>query len=224
MIGIIGGAGPLASALLYQLIIEKSYQNKQTPPELLIFNHNFPRGLCIDESTKNHTQLEEELQASIHLLLQAGASKVCIACNTLHGFVQNSSTLPLIHLSKTVLKAVHRHHTTRIALLSTETTHALEVYQGKEFEFIPPSSEDQNVLNTIFDHILEGVILQKDSTKIEKIVQKMCEKQAIDSVILGCSDLSVLNHHYPIDAQDVHIFDSMDILAEEIVRQTGVNQ
>ena len=141
MIGIIGGAGPLASALLYQMIIEEHYRRKQREckcplPEILLFNHGFIRGLTADESAANHTCLCSELKECIRLLRKAGATRICIACNTLHSFLPKILRTDLIHLPQRVISALHQQKTVKAGVLSTETTKQAGLYSDPTIAFI----------------------------------------------------------------------------------------
>ena len=113
MIGIIGGAGPLASALLYQLILEEHYRRtrrgQQCPlPEIVLLNHVFMRGLTLDESTANRFHLASELKDCIGLLRKVGATRIGIACNTLHSFLPQAVCEDLIHLPQRVMASLRR--------------------------------------------------------------------------------------------------------------------
>ena len=222
MIGIIGGAGPLASALLYQLIVEEYYlrqkQGETRPlPEMLFFNHTFPRGLTLEESDHNKKRLENELEIGIQQLRQAGASTICIACNTLHSFLTSTQEKSLLHLPQAVIASLREKGLRRVGILSTETTRNSTLYRDKKILLEYPSKEDQSILNPILDRILEGVILREDSICLSQMIQKMRETQNIEGIILGCTDLSVLNHRYPLHTKEVLLFDSIKILATNIL-------
>jgi aspartate racemase len=217
MIGIIGGAGPLASALLYQLVVEESYLNQEgVLPEILLLNHSFPRGLTLEESSLNQTRLEEELQACIQLLVQAGASRVCIACNTLHGFLRKPFQSEMILLPERVVGSLRKNNIKKVGVLSTETTRHSSLYKTEGIAFCYPTVKEQKMLNPVFDRILEGKVLREDSELISTLMIRMKEDQSVEGVILACTDLSVLNHRYPLQTPGIALFDSLRILAREL--------
>lgn len=222
MIGIIGGAGPLASALLYQLILEEHYRRtqrgQQCPlPEILLFNHAFTRGLTLDESATNHIRLCSELEASIQLLRKAGATRICIACNTLHSFLPKPLCIDLIHLPQRVIAVLNQHKIVKVGVLSTETTKQAGLYSDPTITFVYPSEEEQQVINPILDRILEGRVEHADSLEIQKVIQNMKAKHGIRGIILGCTDLPVLHRRFPFHIPGVLVFDSIQILAEAIL-------
>ena len=224
MIGIIGGAGPLASALLYQLILEEHYRRtrrgQQCPlPEIVLLNHVFMRGLTLDESTANRFHLASELKDCIGLLRKVGATRIGIACNTLHSFLPQAVCEDLIHLPQRVMASLRRQGVVKAGVLSTETTKRAGLYSDPTIEFVHPAGEDQLVVNSILDHILDGCIRRSDSLKIQKVILNMKVTHGITAIILGCTDLPVLHRHYSINVPGICVFDSIRILSEEILEQ-----
>ena len=222
MIGIIGGAGPLASALLYQMILEEHYRRiqggQQCPlPEILLFNHSFARGLTLEESFANQSYLASELEDCIQLLRKAGATRLCVACNTLHGFLPKSMGSDLVHLPQRVMAALRQQKVAKAAVLSTETTKEAGLYSDPSIDFVYPSGAEQKLMNSILDRILEGRILYSDSFCVQRIIRNMQDRHGVTAVILGCTDLPVLHRQYPFLVSGIAVFDSIRILAEEVL-------
>ena len=222
MIGNIGGAGPLASALLYELVIEEHYRRTQEGqlcplPEILLFNHAFTRGLTLEESTANHTCLASELEACIRQLRKAGATRICLACNTLHSLLPRPLSPDFIHLPQRVIAALHQQKVVKAGVLSTETTKQAGLYSDPAIEFVYPSEEEQRLINSVLDRILEGRIQDSDRRCVQKIMQNMRVRHGSTAFVLGCTDLPVLHRRYPLQTAGICVFDSIRILAEEIL-------
>src|SRR5690348_2579881 len=83
-LGIIGGAGPLASALFYETLVYESYRLRYPLPEILLLNYPFSRGLTPQESQENGVMVREELLHCLKVLEEAGAEVGILVCNTLH--------------------------------------------------------------------------------------------------------------------------------------------
>lgn len=218
MIGIIGGAGPLASALLYRCIIEERYkkQSNTSVPEILILNHSFPRGLTLQESSQRGELLRKELQQCLRLLKNVGVTRIALACNTLHAFLPKPHPEEMVHLPNAVIDLLREQKRKSIGVLSTETTKALGLYEEDEIEFHYPFQDEQMVLSSILDRILEGRILAEDSLRLERLIQTMQERDSLSGIILGCTDLSVLHDRYPIRTCGVTVFDTIKILAHAL--------
>lgn len=222
MIGIIGGAGPLASALLYQIIIEEHYRRIQRGlqcplPDILLLNHNFTKGLTIEESTANRTCLVSELEDCMQPLRKAGATKIYIACNTLHSFLPNPLCADIIHLPQKVMATLRQQKISKVGVLSTETTKQAGLYSDALIDFVFPSHAEQQLINPIFDRILEGRVLRNDSLNIQSIIRNMQDRHNMTAIILGCTDLPVLYREYPFHVSGIAVFDSIRILAEEVL-------
>src|ERR1700722_4519650 len=87
-IGIIGGAGPLASALLYQKLLEACYiKEAKSMPEIVLLNYPFTRCLSQSEEQAHYAITRSELQYCIDQLAAYGVEQAVIACNTLHLFL-----------------------------------------------------------------------------------------------------------------------------------------
>ena len=95
-IGVIGGAGPYASSLLYQRFITACYDAGDAVPEMVLLNFPFTRVLLLEEYTGRHTLLVEELQECFDRLDQQGVDVAVIACNTLHLFLSDVNTRGIV--------------------------------------------------------------------------------------------------------------------------------
>ena len=95
-IGIIGGAGPLAGALLLERILSLSmslygcYRDADFPKVVLI---SFPLSEMLSADV-DEAQLRRELKQCLYQLRAQGASVIAIACNTLHAFLDKASRCP----------------------------------------------------------------------------------------------------------------------------------
>src|SRR5437762_333852 len=83
-IGIIGGAGPMASAFLYESILnvcQKEYRANDYAdfPEILLLSYPFTRG---DEE-----KIRSEIAECLLKLQHANASIFCIASHSFHAFL-----------------------------------------------------------------------------------------------------------------------------------------
>lgn len=221
-IGIVGGADPAASNLLYQKIIEaclsrNDCNNGSDFPEIIIINFPFTRGMSSQDAQQKNDTLRAELQGCIDKLVLCGADLIAIACNTLHLFIPaiNLHGKPLVHIITTTLEYIGKTAAKRLLLLATETTIHQRLYHHKQLEILTPTPQQQVVIDTIIKHIHGGTFSASNSATLNSIIQV----NPCDSVILGCTDLPVLHHRYTIQHTAGEIFDSVDILAKELVNQ-----
>ena len=132
-IGIIGGAGPLASALLYESLVRESYSQGRKVPEILLLNYPFVRG-------NTEATLLTQLGTCIDTLVENGCKASILACNTMHLLLQRLSVAALeFHsLPKLVLQEAKRHKSYRLLVLATQTTCCSGLYHDPECQILFP--------------------------------------------------------------------------------------
>jgi aspartate/glutamate racemase len=216
-IGIIGGAGPLASALLYESLVYESYLQKQPIPEIFLLNFPFTRGLTLDEGQNNKKLIFEELSYCIEILIQNGVEIGMLACNTMHLFLRTFPPIPILfqQLPNLVMNEARKRDLRRLLILSTQNTCHFNLYQHEELITVYPSTQTQVLIGEIIDRILEGKITKEDSNLLGKLIHETSTMTDFDGVVLGCTDLPVLHHHFPI-VSDKPILDSIKISAKAL--------
>lgn len=219
-IGIIGGAGPLASTLLYKKVVELSHQVLGSEGlEVMIINYPFSLELLRDRE-----KTSQALQECFDRLTTQGVDLVTIACNSLHGYLDQVTydKNKLIHIAQTVVARAKEKHMKKILILGTSMTKHYGVYTSETVIFITPTKEDQKVLLTIIQRVLSGIICKQDSALLIKIAHKVYQDEPFDGVVLGCTDLSVIEEEYPLilieDGKIIPVLDSITILAEELIK------
>jgi aspartate racemase len=216
-LGIIGGAGPLASALFYESLILEGYRQHHPLPKILLINYPFQRGLTHEEGMKNASHLQKALLDCIKTFKKAKIYSAILICNTLHLELKR---LPgnLIHfylIPQLVLNEIKTTKAKKLLLLGTQNTCLSSLYDQEGISILRLSSENQKILNRIIDDVLVGKITKENSIQIEDMIRTFSEP--VDGVILGCTDLPVLHHHFPIVC-NFPIFDSVKIPAKSIVK------
>ena len=216
-LGIIGGAGPLASALFYETLVHESYRLGQAPPEMLIINYPFHRGLTPKESQHNGGLVREELSHCLKALETGGATVGVLVCNTLHLELAHlpQEKVRFLRIPDLVLDAIDENQGKRLLLLATQNTCLSSLYDQRGLTLLRPSSAGQKIVDEVIDRILAGHILAQDARAIEEIIRNVPEE--IDGIILGCTDLPVLHHHFPLSTTRP-IYDSIKIPAKRVLR------
>ncbi|MBS0629268.1 MAG: aspartate/glutamate racemase family protein [Verrucomicrobia bacterium] len=201
-LGIIGGAGPLASALFYETMVHECYRLGRPLPEIVLLNYPFMRTSKV---------LNEELSSCVVALEKGGADAAVLVCNTLHLELEKieQKNVHFFSIPELVLGQVKKGD--RLLLLATEHTCRSCLYG---FNISLPSSEGQKVVNRVIENVLEGKITLEDAQLLEQLIANFPEE--IDGVILGCTDLPVLHHHFPLHCEKP-IYDSVKIPAKTIL-------
>lgn len=215
--GIIGGAGPLAGALMFDTLVRECYALGRNAPEIIMINYPFSRALSLEESQHNGHTLREQLSYCINVLAQSGVQRAVLACNTLH-LVLRELPQKLVHfhyLPNLVVHAAKEHKHQRLLILGTRNTCGSSLYQLEGMDAVYPSVQHQNHVDQIIDRVLEGKILEEDAHAFERMIQQTALKESFDGIVLGCTEIPLLHHHFPIHAEKP-IYDSIKIPAKAL--------
>lgn len=232
-IGIIGGADPAASCLLYQRIIDLCLsqglcKNGSDFPEIILINYPFTRGMSQIDAHKYKELLCRELQACYDTLTQACVEIIAIACNTLHCFIPDINTheIQQVHIIKSVLQKAEQLNAKHLFILATETTLCQGLYKSPEIHIQIPTHHEQKLINTIIERIHTGDLRIQDINTLSDIICTHYTEEPFDAVVFGCTDLPVLHNHYPIDmyclGNRITVLDSITILAEQLINQARI--
>jgi aspartate racemase len=199
-LGILGGLGPLASAEFLKTIYEFNTTaiEQESPICVLLSDPTFPdRSEAILGASDR--ELKQRLMNALETLNQSGASKIVIACVTLHHL------LPQIpwHLQRKIISLVDitieelLNRGRRHLLLCTDGTRRAglftrhRLWDSVRHYIILPSDEDQARVHRLIYEI-------KKNCKIEScipLVQDLLQKYRLDSFISGCTELHLLTKH-----------------------------
>jgi aspartate racemase len=217
-IGIIGGAGPLASALLYTRIVELCYEHGIGHDEIEIVIINYPFTLAMLEKPD---QIRRVLESCIFDLKSIGCVIIAIACNSLHRFVpEYVPDAEIILIQKPVLARIDERLHKHVLLLSTATTVKSRMYVHEKARIITLSKTEQSVVTAIIKRVLAGKVLARDRDALSSMIRSKHQEEPLDGVILGCTELPVLHkaHALKLPDEKVELLDTIDLLAQTLVK------
>lgn len=222
-VGIIGGMGPSATALLFQKMI--AYTEAATDAEHIhILIDNRP---SIPDRTKailNGNEIPvEKICESGKMLEKMGAEIIAIPCNTSHYFyssIQKQLEIPIIHMLDETAKECKKLGFNRVGVLATTGTKATAIYDKAlstyGIQAIYPGEEGQAVLMTIiYDYVKAGK--PADCEMFKKELKNMSAMGA-QAFILGCTELPMV---FCDGDLGMKFIDSLDILAKRTVEAAG---
>jgi aspartate racemase len=217
-IGVLGGAGPLASAEFHKRLIETAalewgaFQDADYP-EIVHVSHGYPglteKGL-VDKDAARQTVLD-----SIQFLIRAGCRHVAMPCNSLHALMPelrlNFGNVMLDMIEATA-KYVARHAPDKpVLVLGSGSTRKDSVYghalEAQGLVRLPTNEDTQNRTNAL----IEGVMQRGASAELDDALSSLIREVAAPdaSIILGCTELSLIR---PRDVPN-RVFDSTTALA-----------
>lgn len=222
-LGIIGGMGPAATALLFQKIIEYTDAGKDSEHIPLIIDNNTAipdRTTAIMNGDKTPVvQICESGKRLIH----CGAQMILIPCNTSHYFyqdIQAQLSVPVVNMISEVAKECVTYGYKKVGILATTGTCKTGIYDKTLSKYgieavYPTEDEQSKVMELIYDQIKAGKAMNPHI--VEKCLKRMMEDE-VQAFILGCTEL-------PIALKDgifgCRFVDSLDILAKRAVELAG---
>lgn len=219
-IGILGGLGPESTLKYYRLIIDLCRERGLggNYPEIIIYSLNFKECHDLQESG-HHREYVAKLMGGIQSLHRAGADFALIASNTPHIFfdeLKSKSPIPLLSIVEATCDAVAKRGLKRVGLFGTRFTMQADFFQRvfgrRNISVIVPEEEEQAYIdNAIFNELVWGKVVDETKRGLLEIVGKMKERDSIQGLILGCTELSLI---LPQDELGIPFFDTIKIHAQ----------
>lgn len=214
---ILGGMGTMATESFVRLLNHRTVAHKdQEYLNYVLFNHaTVPdrTAYILDTTAENPMPFLLDDIAKQNLLKP---NFIVLTCNTAHYFfdeLQAATPIDLLHMPREAAVELQKQQASgKIAFLGTEGSVKAGVYE-KELRvagfdvLIPDASLQKKINHLIYQDIKENDFLNK--TLYFEILQEVVEKYHCEKIVLGCTELSLMeefteNNPYPvIDAQSI---------------------
>lgn len=221
MLGIIGGMGPMASAVFYDMISSKTDAScDQENLDLILLSHAGMPDRTRAILSKDEVQIEEvrsKLYADAMFLQNAGCTAIAVTCNTAHYFVnmiEGELDIPFIHLIREAAEAVaSKFVAKKVAVLATDGTIETRLYQDElskrgVIAFTPKAEVQALVMHEIYECIKSG---KPADEEIWQKIEAYVKEEGCEAAVLACTELSVVRKELSLGS---FYFDPMDIMAE----------
>ena len=221
MLGIIGGMGPMASAVFYDMISSKTDAScDQENLNLILLSHAGMPDRTRAILSKDEAQIEEvrsKLYADAIFLQNAGCTAIAVTCNTAHYFVnmiEDELDIPFIHLIRETAEAVASEFGARkVAVLATDGTIETRLYQDElskrgVIAFTPKAEVQALVMHEIYECIKSG---KPADEEIWQKIEEYVKAEGCEAAVLACTELSVVRKELSLGS---FYFDPLDIMAE----------
>ncbi|MBN1213907.1 MAG: amino acid racemase [Candidatus Lokiarchaeota archaeon] len=199
-IGIIGGLGPESTILYYKMIIKKvHYSDEINYPEIIIESVDMKKVFdYIQDNT--FEKLIDYLSNANKNLIDCGAFFSVIAANTPHivfNEIKNRSSIPMISIVDETYKNVKKNNLNIVGLLGTKFTMEKEFYKDifikNNINIVIPNQDQRDYINrTIFQELEYGNVKKETKDQYLNIIADMKEKENIEAIILGCTELPLI--------------------------------
>ncbi|HEY5259595.1 MAG TPA: aspartate/glutamate racemase family protein [Rhabdochlamydiaceae bacterium] len=214
-IGIVGGAGPIASSFLYSTILEicqKQYKANDYSdfPEIILISYPFTRG--------DQEKIREQIACCLSKLQNAGASLTCIASHSFHGFLPELPKEGFVNLVNEALKEADRQAISKALILAAPLTIELMLYERSGLQCIYPSAQEQLRVNQWIREVAGGKIERDQSEELRKMIARIHERQTFNGVILACTELPLIHKKMHL-SDDLPVINTIEVLAKQLVMQ-----
>lgn len=200
-LGVIGGTGPETTVEYYRRLIAAYRQRSPEgrAPSLLI--NSIDSQKLIDLVTANElAQMADYLAEEVARLARAGAGLALIAANTPHlvfDEVQGQSPIPMLSIVTATRDAAAAAGFRRLALFGTRFTMQASFFpqnfMARQIALVVPNEKEQSYIHDKYmSELFGGVILPETRARLVEIVQAMKERDAVEGVILGGTELSLI--------------------------------
>ena len=221
MLGIIGGMGPMASAVFYDMISSKTDAScDQENLNLILLSHAGMPDRTRAILSKDEAQIEavrSKLYADAMFLQNAGCTAIAVTCNTAHYFVnmiEGEIDIPFIHLIRETAEAVaSKFVAKKVAVLATDGTIKTRLYQDElskrgVIAFTPKAEVQALVMHEIYECIKSG---KPADEEIWQKIEEYVKAEGCEAAVLACTELSVVRKELSLGS---FYFGPMDIMAE----------
>lgn len=227
--GILGGLGPQATLDFMQTLIEKTDASKdQEHLNYIALQHPAIPDRTAYILKKTNVNPFSYLKKDLEILEKMKVDFIVIPCNTAHYFydqLQSISSIPIINMIKETIGYIKTEYPTlkKIGVLATEGTTRANLYNNIIEEngliVVPTPMEIQQITNVlIYDQVKKKGTINTDVYL--EIINKMLT-MGCELIILGCTELSVINSKLELFSMNLPIVDAQRILARKTIELCG---
>lgn len=226
IIGILGGAGPLATAKFFSDVVsiaQTKYSAEQDTDFPVVYLYNMPMEGFDETGFSNPDLVKEQLISGVKEIEKWGADFIVLPCNTVHYFfneMQKEISIPIISIIDSTISAVKKYNYKKIGILSSASTRTLELYklpfEKNGLSVLIPSDEEQKEIDSVILSVMAGKNGLEELNILKIIIEKMI-KSGVQGIVLGCTEIPLA-----ISQSDIKIplFNGTNILAENAVDET----
>ena len=200
-IGLIGGMSWESTVTYYQIINEtiKERLGGLHSAKILLYSVDFAE-IERYQSEGKWTECASILGKAAYRLECAGADFIVICTNTMHKVasqVDNCIAIPLLHIAEVTANVLNAEKISKVLLLGTKYTMQQDFYKQKLLEVgidvvVPDDTGIAFVNGVIYDELCRGIISDVSQRKLIDLCLNIKQKNDIQGVILGCTEIGLL--------------------------------
>ncbi|HEX75080.1 MAG TPA: amino acid racemase [Dehalococcoidia bacterium] len=200
--GILGGMAPESTIEYYRIITTLCRRRGMghNYPVIIIRSLNFQEFIDLVESG-DLPKLVTKLCEGVNSLCNAGAEFALMASNTPHIVFEDvaaRSPIPLLSIVEETGRAAKDSGFGKVGLFGTKYTMQDGFYNNllsKKYgvSVVVPEGNDQDYIHDkIMTELVIGRVISKTRRELSKIAQRLVDKEGIEALILGCTELPLI--------------------------------
>jgi aspartate racemase len=200
-LGIIGGTGPESTVEYYRrtMAVYRQRSPLGQAPSLII--NSIDNKKLLDLAGANELpQLADYLTPEVERLARAGADLALFAANTPHlvfDEVQQRVSIPMLSIVEATCAAAAAAGLRRLALFGTSFTMQAsffpDIFSRRQITIVMPNEAEQaRIHDKYMSELLPGIIRDETRALLLEIVQAMKQRDGVDGLILGGTELSLI--------------------------------
>lgn len=200
ILGIVGGVGPESTIDYYRRLVAGWRERKPdgSYPRVIIDSVELGR-LTRWLGDGDYGRVAEELGQAVCELAAAGAGAALLASNTSHlvfDAINARAPIPLIHIVDAAREVALTRGYRRLGLFGTRLVMQAPMYRQRfapDIEVVVPNEEEQAYIQAKYvGELIPGTILDATRDGLESIITAMRDRDRIDGVILGGTELALI--------------------------------
>lgn len=222
-LGILGGMGPLCTAMFYQKLVihTKASKDQDHIPTVIISDPQIPDRTEAILTGKNEDILLKKVKEDLENLKKQGVSNIAIPCNTMHYYYdtfKEYTSVNIINMVEETLLYCKAKKAKNVAVLGTLATMNCGIYEKYAknigINIIPM---DEKIKKFTMDTIYQ--IKETNETNHKEFLSMVEELKntKVDAIILACTELSLIEDIATYD----FVIDAMDVLVYRSILQSG---
>ena len=222
VIGVLGGMGTYATIHLFRQYAEVFPAEKEWDrPRIVIDNRcTMPSRVLAFLKHVREEELVDQMSDSMRHLVEAGATRIILACNTSHLFLPKiyekvpEAEERVIHIIRACVDRIEKDGLKSVYLLGSEGTIDSHIYQdalvARGIECLVPAPEEYADLRTC----IEAVKQDKYTEEARQLFLGLVNRY--DACILGCTELPILYEKYAANVTCGQIYDPLFVALEQL--------
>jgi aspartate racemase len=229
LIGVLGGAGPVASAAFVSTIYERwSGQREQEAPRLILYSDPaIPDRTTVLLGQSDRSSLATPLEATLSRLCELGAAQIVICCMTLHRWlpdIEPALRARVISMVDVMFDLVQGHDGPHLVCCSTGARRSglfesHPAWAAGRDRLVWPDTTDQDAIHALLYQIKRGA----SSAALNARFDEYRQRYGATTCVAACSELHILAWARQQGAADAGAgpdwLDPLGAIANEIVRQ-----